>query len=136
MIGKGGQDGGMMAEINLTSLIDVMLVLMVVFMVTAPLLVPRSMGVKLPQTEAVQSTMETSPMRLTLDSNGQLQLDGQAIEDPALRSVLKTKKDDAEFQLQIEADENLRYGRLAEVMALAQSAGVKKLTFVTLSRPK
>ena len=112
-----------------------MLVLMVVFMVTAPLLVPKSLGVKLPQTEAVQSNMETSPMRLAVDANGQLQLDGQAVEDPALRSVLKSKKDDAEFQLQIEADENLRYGRLAEVMALAQGAGVKKLSFVTLTRP-
>lgn len=136
MISKGGPEGGMMAEINLTSLIDVMLVLMVVFMVTAPLMVPQTLGVKLPKTDSVQASLQPSSMHLVLNSNGQLQLDGQTVEDAALRAMLSNKKDDAEFQLQIEADENLRYGRLAEVMALAQSAGVKKLSFVTLTRPK
>ena len=122
MISKGGPEGGMMAEINLTSLIDVML--------------PQTLGVKLPKTDSVQASLQPSSMHLVLNSNGQLQLDGQTVEDAALRAMLSNKKDDAEFQLQIEADENLRYGRLAEVMALAQSAGVKKLSFVTLTRPK
>lgn len=135
MLVKGGDDdSGMMAEINVTPLVDVMLVLLIVFMVTAPLLVPQSLGVKLPKTDAVQSPVDRDQARLTVTPQGALQLDGKAVSDTDLKTFLKAKADDPKFQLQVEADENLKYGRLAEVMAMAQSAGVTRLSFVTVAK--
>lgn len=134
MIVKGGDDdSGMMSEINVTPLVDVMLVLLIVFMVTAPLLIPQSLGVKLPKTESVQSPVDRDLVRLLIKPDGALELDGKATGDQALKAALTRKADDPKFQLQVEADENLKYGRLAEVMALAQGAGVTKLSFVTVS---
>ena len=137
MLTRGGDDdSGMMAEINVTPLVDVMLVLLIVFMVTAPLLIPQSLGVKLPKTESVQSPVNRDLMKLLIKPDGQLELDGKSISDSALKSALATKANDPKFALQVEADENLKYGRLAEVMALAQGAGVSKLSFVTVAKQK
>lgn len=137
MIVKGGDDdSGMMAEINVTPLVDVMLVLLIVFMVTAPLLIPQSLGVKLPKTESVQSPVDRDLVKLLIKPDGTLEMDGKATSDQSLKSTLATKADDPKFQLQVEADENLKYGRLAEVMALAQGAGVVKLSFVTIATGK
>lgn len=134
---KGGDDDScMMADMNVTPLVDVMLVLLIVFMVTAPLLVPQSLGVKLPKTDAVQSQVDRDQARLTVSPQGTLQLDGKPVTDKELKSFLAGKASDAKFQLQVEADENLKYGRLAEVMAIAQGAGVTKLGFVTVSGQK
>jgi biopolymer transport protein ExbD len=126
----------MMAEINVTPLVDVMLVLLIVFMVTAPLLIPQSLGVKLPKTESVQSPVNRDLMKLLIKPDGQLELDGKSTSDTGLKSALATKANDPKFALQVEADENLKYGRLAEVMALAQGAGVSKLSFVTVAKQK
>ena len=137
MLAKSGDDdSGMMADMNVTPLVDVMLVLLIVFMVTAPLLVPQSLGVKLPKTDAVQSPVDRDQARLTVSPQGTLQLDGKLVTDKELKSFLAGKASDAKFQLQVEADENLKYGRLAEVMAIAQGAGVTKLGFVTVSGQK
>lgn len=134
MIVKGGDDdSGMMSEINVTPLVDVMLVLLIVFMVTAPLLIPQSLGVKLPKTESVQSPVDRDLVRLLIKPDGTLALDGKATSDQVLKATLTAKADDPKFQLQVEADENLKYGRLAEVMALAQGAGVSRLSFVTVT---
>ena len=135
MLVKGGDDdSGMMSEINVTPLVDVMLVLLIVFMVTAPLLIPQSLGVKLPKTESVQSPIDRELMKLLISPDGSLQLDGQAVGDRDLKTQLTQRAGDPKFQLQVEADENLKYGRLAEVMALAQAAGVTKLSFVTVAK--
>ena len=112
-----------MAEINVTPLVDVMLVLLIVFMVTAPLLIPQSLGVKLPKTDSVQSPVDRDQMRLLVKPDGSMEMDGKSMGDKELRSMLTAKGADPNFQLQVEADENLKYGRLAEVMAMAQGAG-------------
>ena len=134
--GDQGDDSGMMAEINVTPLVDVMLVLLIVFMVTAPLLIPQSLGVKLPKTDSVQSPVDRDLMKLLIEPNGNIKFNGQNIEDNALKAALAAEASDPKFQLQVEADENLKYGRLAEVMALAQGAGVTKLSFVTVTGQK
>ena len=131
--GGGDDDAGMMSEINVTPLVDVMLVLLIVFMVTAPLLIPQSLGVKLPKTDSVQSPVDRDQMRLLVKPDGAMELDGKPVADKELKAVLSAKGSDPKFQLQVEADEALRYGRLAEVMAMAQSAGVTRLSFVTVS---
>lgn len=132
---KGGDDdSGMMSEINVTPLVDVMLVLLIVFMVTAPLLIPQSLGVKLPKTESVQSAVDREQVKLLISPSGLLQLNGKPITDTALKTALSSQSTDPNFQLQVEADEDLKYGRLAEVMAMAQAAGVTKLSFVTVAK--
>jgi len=132
--GGGDDDAGMMSEINVTPLVDVMLVLLIVFMVTAPLVIPQSLGVKLPKTDSVQSPVDRDQMRLLIKPDGTMELDGNAVADKELKAVLSAKGSDPKFQLQVEADEALRYGRLAEVMAMAQSTGVTRLSFVTVSK--
>lgn len=137
MLVKGSDDNsGMMSEINVTPLVDVMLVLLIVFMVTAPLLIPQSLGVKLPKTESVQAPVDRDLVKLLIKPDGTLEMDGKATSDQSLKSTLASKASDPKFQLQVEADENLKYGRLAEVMALAQGAGVSKLAFVTVAKQK
>ena len=137
MLVRGGDDdSGMMAEINVTPLVDVMLVLLIVFMVTAPLLIPQSLGVKLPKTDSVQSPVNRDLTKLLISPEGSLQLDGKPISDGDLKTLLSSRAGEPKFQLQVEADENLKYGRLAEVMALAQGAGVSKLSFVTVTKQR
>lgn len=137
MLVRGGEDdSGMVAEINVTPLVDVMLVLLIVFMVTAPLLIPQSLGVNLPKTESVQSAIDRDLTKLSIKPEGTLELDEKTISDQELKKFLNSKSSDSKFQLNIEADENLKYGRLAEVMAMAQGAGVTKLSFVTVGKNK
>ena len=123
----------MMSEINVTPLVDVMLVLLVVFIVTAPLLAPQSLKINLPRTTAVAQDDRKIAVRLTVDAQGRIELDNQALTDVQLTEMLKQRAADAQFQLQIEADKTVPYGRVAELMAIAQSSGVSKLSFVTVA---
>ena len=135
----GAQDehaGGMMADINITPLVDVMMVLLVIFMVTAPLLIPQSIGINLPKTAAIKSPQHPNKGRLSIDENGQLRMDNQPIANELLSKHLADKAQDEEYALSIEADDNVRYGRVAEVLAMARAAGVSKIAFVTVMNGK
>jgi len=136
LVRGGGDDSGLMAEMNVTPLVDVMLVLLIVFMVTAPLLIPQSLGVNLPKTESIQSPVEKDLTKLIIKADGTLELDGKVINDQALKSALVSKANEPKFQLQVDADENLKYSRLAQVIAMAQGAGVTKLALVTVAKNK
>ena len=123
----------MMSEINVTPLVDVMLVLLVVFIVTAPLL-SQSLQVTLPKTAAVAGRMETKQHILTIEANQQISLDGVLLDDGVLAKQLSESaagKDN--FELHIHADEAVAYGRVAQIMAIAQHAGVSKLSFMTVA---
>ncbi len=126
-----GQDG-MMGEINVTPLVDVMLVLLVVFIVTAPLLAPQALKINLPKTEAVAKNDKLQKVSLAISANGEVALDTAPISDAKLAEFLSQRAADPQFQLQIQADEAVNYGRVAQVMALAQKAGVSKLSFLTI----
>ena len=130
--GNSTQDN-MMSEINVTPLVDVMLVLLVAFIVTAPLLAPQSLKINLPKTTAVSPETKKIAVRLTVDAQGRIELDNQALTDEKLTEMLKQRAADAQFQLQIEADKMVPYGRVAELMAIAQRSGVSKLSFVTIA---
>lgn len=125
-------DDGLMAEINITPLVDVMLVLLVIFIVTAPLIVPQSINVKLPNTEALVQHNTPPQAQLQISVDGQLQLDGQTITLAQLGPALGERTSPANFQLQVMADERVAYGVVAKVMAVAQSHGAQQLSFVTL----
>jgi biopolymer transport protein ExbD len=123
-----------MAEINITPLVDVMLVLLVIFIITAPLIVPQSMKVTLPKTEALSQQDSNNNTRLVINVDGQMQLNEQAVSIEQLAIALKQRAQEPNFQLQIMADEQVPYGLVAKVMATAQSQGANQLSFVTLPR--
>lgn len=125
-----GEDG-LMAELNVTPLVDVMLVLLVIFIVTAPLIVPQSMKVNLPKTQAVAQQDQGKNAQLIVESNGNLTLQGRSVNDRELASELKQQSSAPQYQLQVNADKAVPYGRVAEVMAIAQANGVTKLSFVS-----
>ena len=124
----------MMSEINVTPLVDVMLVLLVVFIITAPLLAPQSLKVNLPRTTQVASGNKPQPVRLMIDAKGNIAINEAHLSDEGLAGMLRSRAAaDASFQLQIEADKAVPYGRVAELMAIAQHAGVAKLSFITVA---
>ena len=123
----------MMSEINVTPLVDVMLVLLVVFIVTAPLL-SQSLEVKLPKTASVETRMDTKQQVVTINAQGKITLESIALSDEKLAQQLADSaagKDN--FELHVHADESVPYGRVAQIMAIAQHAGVSKLSFMTMA---
>jgi biopolymer transport protein ExbD len=132
--GNSSQDSGnMMSEINVTPLVDVMLVLLVVFIITAPLLAPQSLKINLPKTESVAHDDKLQKVSLAIDAKGEVSLENAHLSDQGLAELLKSRAADPQFQLQIQADEAVNYGRVAQVMAIAQKAGVAKLSFLTIT---
>ncbi len=124
----------MMSEINVTPLVDVMLVLLVVFIITAPLLAPQALKINLPKTESVAHDDRLQKVSLAIDARGDISLENAHLSDQGLAEMLKNRAVDPQFQLQIQADEAVNYGRVAQVMAIAQKAGVGKLSFLTITR--
>ncbi len=132
-IGNSSQQGSMMSEINVTPLVDVMLVLLVVFIITAPLMAPQSLKINLPKTESVAQNDKLKRVSLSIDAKGEISLDSAHLSDAGLAEILKARAVDPQFQLQIQSDEAVNYGRVAQIMAIAQKAGVSKLSFLTIS---
>lgn len=120
-----------LSEINVTPLVDVMLVLLVVFIVTAPLLT-QSIGVDLPKTvPAAPAPTEPTPM-VSLDARGQLFLDREAITADALGEALRQRlRTEPNLAVQFEIDQTIPYGKAAEILAIAQHAGITKLSLQT-----
>jgi biopolymer transport protein ExbD len=124
---------GPIADINVTPLVDVMLVLLVVFIITAPLFVPQSMKINLPKTISLKTKDEIKNVGLLIEPNGSLIYEGRVVTDADLAKIFSQNAKNTKYQLQIQADKQVIYGRIAEVMALAQSAGVVKISFVTMA---
>lgn len=125
-----------MSEINVTPLVDVMLVLLVIFMVTAPFIL-QSVKVKLPQTSPVATLKPAPALVVSVQPDGSAFLGRDGIELAALESRLKAELAQApELSVQLRADAGVAYGRITEVMAAVSRAGVVKLSFVTATTPK
>jgi len=120
-----------MSEINVTPLVDVMLVLLVIFIVTAPLLM-QSIQVKLPKTEAVSPLTKTEQIRLGIDAQGKYFLDQHPILAEALMQELENRKMTGMTSVQIDADAAVPYGRVAQALAMIKHAGINRLAFVTV----
>jgi biopolymer transport protein ExbD len=131
MISQKSEDS-LMAELNVTPLVDVMLVLLVIFIVTAPLIVPQSMKVNLPKTQAVAQQDNAKNAQLIVEASGQTTFEGQQVTDKDLGQLLKERSSTPQFQLQVSADKAVPYGRVAEIMAVAQANGVTKMSFVSV----
>ncbi|TEH89756.1 biopolymer transporter ExbD [Pseudomonas aeruginosa] len=120
-----------LSEINVTPLVDVMLVLLVVFIVTAPLLT-NSIPINLPKTESVAPPEQKDPLVVSIDGAGKLFVNKDEIQPELLESNLAAAKaKDAEVRVQLQADEGVNYGRVAKAMASIERAGITRLAVIT-----
>lgn len=129
------EDQDSMSEINVTPLVDVMLVLVVILLVTAPL-ITQSVHVELPETQATTPDVKDPPMRLSINEQGTIELNDNPVADlPQLETILKDElAKNPETAIHLYADKALNYGRVAEIMASVQHAGITKLGFVTIEK--
>ena len=120
-----------MSEINVTPLVDVMLVLVVIFILTAPLLAS-SIRLRLPRAEGTQPGGAASAVTVALDAAGQAYVDDIPMDAAALEQRLKQiAAQNPDTEVQLRADETVPYGRVVQVMGAAQAAGLQRIAFVT-----
>ena len=119
-----------MSEINVTPLVDVMLVLVVIFIITAPLLAS-SIRLDLPRTDAAKPNDAPKFVTVVLDKAGQAFLNDKPMTPAQLAEQLaQAARDNPETEIQLRADQTVPYGRVVEVMGAAQKAGLNRIGFV------
>ena len=128
---SSNDDDEVMGEINMTPLVDVMLVLLIVFIITVPV-INNAVTVSLPKASAQKEDLKPETLRLSVDAQGDYSLNGTPLKPDELAARLKTEaaKEPAP-DLHISGDKAVRYEFVAKAMALAQQAGLKKIGFVT-----
>lgn len=121
-----------MAEINVTPFVDVMLVLLVVFMITAPLLTA-GVPVNLPQSDAKAINQESNtPIEITVDNTGQIYIGDAEVERQKLIPLLGAMtKGNPDRQIFIRGDQTINYGQIANILGAVSSAGFSKISLVT-----
>ena len=126
-----------MSEINVTPLVDVMMVLLVIFIITAPLMVS-SLKLDLPKTEAAHASAPPRAVRLAMNAQAEVFLDDRPIALADLSRALTQRVERAQQaatgelpEVLLQADERVPYGKVVEVMGLAQQAGLSRIAFVT-----
>ena len=131
----GGSDQGFMSQINVTPFVDVMLVLLIIFMVTAPMMV-EGVNVDLPQTTGQPLESEQEPLVVSIDKDGQVFINdfktSRDIFAAKLGKVLEARQDRTVY---LKADKTIPYGVVMQVMADIRATGVSKLGMVTLPVP-
>ncbi|WP_291915468.1 biopolymer transporter ExbD [Limnohabitans sp.] len=119
-----------MSEINVTPLVDVMLVLLVIFILTAPLMTS-AIRLDLPQSEGGESGAAPQAVVLVVDAQGRWFLNDQPMAENALREQLtQAARRNPLTELELRADASVPYGRVVEAMGLAQKAGLSRIGFV------
>ena len=124
-----------MSDINVTPLVDVMLVLVVIFIITAPLLAS-AIRLELPSTDAAKALSTPQFVTLVVDKTGQAFLNDQAQPlDELARQLAQTARQHPDTEVQLHADEAVPYGKVVEVMGVAQKAGLSRIGFVAELSP-
>ena len=119
-----------MSEINVTPLVDVMLVLLVIFIITAPLLAS-AIRLDLPKTDAAQPGDPPKFVTVAVDKAGQAFFDDRPVTQAELGAALQdAARANPETEVQLRADQGVPYGRVVEVMGEAQKAGLNRIGFV------
>ena len=122
-----------MSEINVTPLVDVMLVLLVIFMLTAPLLTS-AIRLDLPQTEGLQSGEAPQAVTVALDAKGRLFFNDKPTDAAALVQQFEaTARRSRDTEVQLRVDESIPYGQVVALMGSAQKAGLTRIGFVAQS---
>ena len=119
-----------MSDINVTPMVDVMLVLVAIFIITAPLLAS-TIRLDLPKTDAARITATPRFVPLVVDEAGQVFLDDKPVLPAELaRRLAETASQNPDTEVQLRADEAVPYGKAVEVMGVAQKAGLNRIGFV------
>ena len=120
-----------MNEINMTPLVDVMLVLLIIFIITVPVM-KHSVNVDLPRATNQPEDAKPATIQLGITADGKYSWNGQAVNDEQLEANLTAEAaKEPQPDLHIRGDKEVRYERVAQAMAAAQRTGVKKIGFVT-----
>ncbi|MDR3461670.1 MAG: protein TolR [Beijerinckiaceae bacterium] len=129
----GDSDSAPMADMNVTPLVDVMLVLLIVFMVAAPLMAT-GVPVDLPKVQTKQLNDQKPPIVVSIDISGSYFIDQTSIpQDGLLAALTQNSENDKERRIHVHADRNITYGKVIEVMGLINSAGFTKVALVSES---
>jgi len=124
-----------LAEINVTPLVDVMLVLLIIFMVTAPLMTA-GVQVDLPKTNARPLNQDSEPITISLNAEGKIYLQEDVIETPELVAKLQAvSQNNPERRIFVRADKGLAYGRVMEVMGIINQGGFTKVALLAEQAP-
>jgi biopolymer transport protein TolR len=130
--GGGGGDYELNSEINVTPMVDVMLVLLIIFMITAPLLNNTGVSLELPQVAAQNIEDPEGKLVMSIKADNKIFLGGTPIVWTDLEAKLKANdRVQKESSLYIEADTNLSYGVVITAMAIAKNAGIQHVMFLT-----
>ncbi|MFN4097004.1 MAG: protein TolR [Sphingomonas sp.] len=127
-----------MADINVTPLVDVMLVLLIIFMVTAPLLTA-GVPVNLPESRAKPLEQDEKPIQISIDEKGTIFLDDSEVAEaqlPALLGEIASARGEEKPQVFLRADTRLDYGKVMGVMGELNRAGLNKVSLVTTGEGK
>ena len=128
---SGGPQGGSITEINVTPLVDVMLVLLIIFMVTAPML-QTGVDVNLPQAKAQTIPDEAGLLIVTMNKNKQVFIGKMEIPVDKVEVTLKQNaKLQIDHEAYLHADQSLPYGEIVKIMAAMQLGGAEKLGLIT-----
>jgi biopolymer transport protein ExbD len=124
-------DDSVLSEINITPLVDVMLVLLVAFVITIPALT-NAVHINLPKTVTTTPPEQQKAVTITVDGDGQIYLDNQTIGNDKLEAQLQTlKHDNDDLSVHLRADDRVSYGPVAKVMAAIEHAGVAHVAILT-----
>jgi biopolymer transport protein ExbD len=127
----GGDDDGLMNEINMTPLVDVMLVLLIVFMVTIPV-IRHAVKIDLPHASSQKEETKRAQVNVSVQADGTVLWNGQTVADDALRAkIAAAAQANPQPELHLNADRKVAYEKVAEVMSAAQAGGLTKIGFVT-----
>ena len=126
-----GTDDDVMNEINMTPMVDIMLVLLIIFIITIPVM-KHSVNIDLPRASNEAQNIKPETIRLSVDAQGAYFLNETQVADADLAPRLKlAATQNPQPELHIRGDKNVRYERVAQAMAAAQQAGLRKIGFVT-----
>ena len=124
-----------MSDINMTPLIDVMLVLLVIFMITAPLMTS-SLKLELPRSDAAQPSEAPQAISVAVDPRGQLFFGDEPVTAAEFtRRVVNAARQNPQTEVQLRADKSAAYGHVAEVIGIVQKAGLTRIGFVAETAP-
>ncbi|MDR5854202.1 biopolymer transporter ExbD [Caballeronia sp. LZ062] len=127
----GDEDDGMMSEINMTPLVDVMLVLLIIFLVTIPAM-HHAVKIDLPHASSQPQDEKPAHVDVAIQADGTILWNDQKIDDAALDArIAQASQESPQPELHLRADRKVPYERVADVMSAAQAGGLSKIGFVT-----
>jgi biopolymer transport protein ExbD len=129
-------DDGLMNEINMTPLVDVMLVLLIIFMVTIPVM-RHAVKIDLPHASSQKENTKPAQVTVSIDAGGNVMWNDRKVDEAALSAkIAEAAEAQPQPELHLDADRKVPYEKVAQVMSVAQAGGLTRIAFVTQPRTK